>query len=62
MTVNQIRAETGWSQSKFAEYFHMPVRTLQRWEIGQAEPRDYVLEMMRQILVLRGVIANDDSV
>lgn len=61
MTVNQIRAETGWSQSKFANYFEMPVRTLQRWEIGQAEPRDYVIKMMYDILILRGIIVSKDA-
>lgn len=56
MTVNQIRVATGWSQSQFANHFNMPVRTLQRWEIGQAEPRDYVIKMMHDLLVLQGII------
>lgn len=54
-----MRAATGWSQSEFANYFEMPLRTLQRWEIEQAEPRDYVLKMMYKLLVLHGHIQDE---
>lgn len=42
----------GLSQSKFAEYFEMPTRTIQKWEIGQAKPPKYIPKMMNRILDL----------
>lgn len=59
MTVKQVRNATGWSQSQFAKHFDMPLRTLQRWEIGQAEPRDYVVKMMYDLLVYQGFIEDE---
>ena len=49
MTVKELRATTGLSQSKFAAYFSMPVRTLQCWEREQQHPPEYVLLMMHRI-------------
>lgn len=50
--IQKIRKKTGLSQSKFAEYFNMPVRTIQKWEIGQASPPSYLLKMMKRIILL----------
>lgn len=54
MTVKELRAKTGLSQSKFAKHFDppIPLRTLQHWEQGRQEPPDYVLGMMERILEL----------
>ena len=29
----ELRGATGWSQKSFAEYFYIPRRTLQEWEL-----------------------------
>lgn len=50
MTVKELRHSANMTQSEFANYFHMPVRTLQKWECGQAQPTSYVLDMMQRIL------------
>lgn len=50
MTVKELRAKTGLSQSKFAARFGVPVRTLQNWEQGHQIPPDYVVAMMQEIL------------
>ena len=49
-TVNELRAQTGMSQSQFAELLGIPVRSLQGWETGRRTPPDYVITMMEQIL------------
>lgn len=49
-TVKEIRAMTGFSQSKFAEFFGVSVRTLQDWEQGRRVPPTYVPGMMLRIL------------
>ena len=52
MTVKELRAKTGLSQSKFAAQFGIPVRTLQDWERGRFNPPPYVVTMMERILEL----------
>lgn len=56
MTIKEIRQLTGFSQSMFARYFDLPVRTLQQWEQGRSSPPDYVLKMIIKIL------KNDDII
>ena len=50
--IKEIRERTGLSQSKFAEYFEIPTRTVQKWEIEQAKPPEYIPKMMNRILDL----------
>lgn len=45
----ELRKKTGFSQSVFAGYYNIPVRTLQAWEAGRREPPVYVYEMMQRI-------------
>ena len=45
-TIKEIRTATGLSQSKFASALHIPVRTLQKWEIGERECPAYVVELI----------------
>lgn len=47
--VKNFRISTGLSQSKFAEYFGIPVRTLQEWEQGRRTPPDYLIELLKRI-------------
>lgn len=47
--MKEFRQFTGLSQSKFAEHFEIPIRTLQDWEQGKRTPPDYILKMMKRI-------------
>lgn len=49
--IKEMRSITGLSQSKFAKYFHMPVRTLQLWEIKYCKPTSYLQELMLKALI-----------
>ena len=51
MTIQELRKETGLSQSQFAKKFNIPVGTLQHWEQGIRKPPEYVLSLIAQILV-----------
>lgn len=46
MTIKEIRASTGLSQSKFCEVLNIPLRTLQKWEIGERSCPEYVIELI----------------
>ncbi len=48
--IKEFRKTTGLSQSKFANYFGIPVRTIQSWELkGPHNPAPYILAMMQKI-------------
>lgn len=38
--------DTGMTQKAFAEYFRIPVRTLQDWLAGKRKMPDYLLRLM----------------
>lgn len=42
----QVRGATDWSQKEFAEYFYIPRRTLQEWEIGNRRMPEYLLRLI----------------
>ena len=50
VSIAEIRKTTGMSQSAFAKFFDIPVRTLQDWEQGRRVPPPYVPGMMLRIL------------
>ncbi|MBE5965770.1 MAG: helix-turn-helix domain-containing protein [Lachnospiraceae bacterium] len=52
MNVKKIRATTDMSQSEFANYFGIPVRTIQKWERNGSVPPEYIPKMMQRILEL----------
>ena len=45
-----LRERTGLTQSAFSRKFHIPLRTLQRWERGASVPVPYVTYMISRIL------------
>jgi len=47
--MKEFRQSTGMTQQQFADYFGIPVRTLQDWEQGRRTPPDYILMMMVRI-------------
>lgn len=59
MTIKEMRDRMHLSQSKFASYMGIPVRTIQSWEQGVRIPPEYVIYMMERILRLEGVITDE---
>ena len=47
--MKEFRESIGMSQKEFAEYFRLPIRTLQEWEQERRNPPVYVLEMIKRI-------------
>ena len=56
MTIREMRENTGLSQSKFATLLHIPIRTIQTWEINQRKPPTYVVELIEKVLRYEGYI------
>lgn len=50
MTVKEIRALSGLSQSKFAKQYNISINTLQAWEGGRRTPPEHTLAMLERIV------------
>lgn len=48
MDCKEIRMLTGLSQQKFGDYYHIPKRTIENWEMGKTIPPEYVLELLER--------------
>lgn len=42
----KLRSSTGMSRKDFCEYFEIPYRTMQDWELGNRKMPDYLLRLM----------------
>ena len=51
-TILELRQKTGLSQSKFAQRFHLNVRTVQQWEQGARKTPDYVIWLIARVIEL----------
>ena len=61
MTIKELRNRTGLSQSKFANKFHLSVKTLQRWECNQTKTPEHIIFMINFILDLEEIIYGKQS-
>lgn len=57
MNIQQLRKYTNMSQSEFATYFGIPVRTIQKWERNGSVPPEYIPKMIERILELEKKIS-----
>lgn len=58
-TVNDLRVKSGMTRSQFAEYFSIPYRTVQDWELGNRKCPEYLLKLMEYKLVNETLIRAD---
>ncbi len=42
----KLREATGLNRKQFAEYFGIPYRTVQDWELGKRQMPEYLLRLM----------------
>ncbi len=54
-----LRTASGMARAKFAEYFGIPYRTLQAWELGDREAPKYVTDLIEYKLKKEGLIPED---
>ena len=47
MTFKELRENSGMTRPQFAEYFGIPYRTVQNWELGSRPCPTYLLELMK---------------
>ena len=49
-----LREETGMNRKEFAEYFGIPYRTMQDWELGNRKMPEYLLRLMMHKVKMEG--------
>ena len=62
MNIKELRSQTCLSQSKFAAMFGIPVSTLKDWEQERRTPPAYVVNMIKKILGVQGVLLDDNDI
>lgn len=58
ITIKELRDKSGLSQSDYAEYFDIPLRTIENWEseTNSRKPPIYLIELMYFKLKTEGLI------
>lgn len=56
MTFKELRLHSGMTQKAFAEYFEIPKRTIENWDMGVRQCPEYLLKLMEYKLVNEGKI------
>lgn len=56
-----IREETGMNRREFAEYFGIPYRTIQDWELGKRQMPDYLLRLIAYKVKVEQLTKGDKS-
>jgi DNA-binding transcriptional regulator YiaG len=57
----ELRESTGMTRKEFCEYFEIPYRTVQDWELGNRKMPDYLLRLMEyKIRMEQGIKAGKE--
>ena len=56
MLFKELREASGMNKTQFAEYFGIPYRTIQNWELDVRQCPEYLLELMRYKLEKENII------
>ena len=54
MTFKDLRFASGMNRKEYADYFEIPYRTVQSWEIGDRACPEYLLKLMHYKLQKEG--------
>lgn len=56
MSLKELRKASGMTQKAFADYFHIPKRTVENWEQGVNEVPKYLIELIMYKLIKEHII------
>jgi DNA-binding transcriptional regulator YiaG len=59
MTLKELRELSGMTRTQFADYFDIPYRTIQDWELGNRECKQYFVDLMEYKLKKEALIRAD---
>lgn len=47
MNIKELRKLSGMTQKQFSEFFNIPMRTIQGWELGERKCPEYLLSLIK---------------
>lgn len=56
MMLKELRERSGMTRNQFCEYFGIPYRTIQDWELENRKCPTYLIELMEYKLKSEGII------
>ena len=59
MEFRELRKLSGMTQKAFAEYFEIPKRTIESWDMGVRQCPEYLLKLMEYKLIKEGKIKGE---
>ena len=62
MSIKDLRTRSKMSRQQFADFFSIPYRTLQNWELGTRDCPEYLLELIEYKLRKEGFICEAATV
>ena len=62
MIGKELRQASGMNMTQFANYFGIPFRTVQNWELGNRQCNYYLIELMKYKLEKENIIPNTNTV
>ena len=57
----RMKEDSGMSWRRFAEYFDIPYRTMQDWQLGNRRMPDYLLQLMLYKIKVENLAARDEN-
>ena len=61
MDILQLRKKTGMNRKEFAEFLQIPYRTVEDWEMGKSNCKDYIVRALYYQLLYLKKISKSDS-
>ncbi len=58
----KLREDTGMNRRQFAEYFGIPYRTIQDWELGNRKMPEYLLKLMVYKANMEKLVKTDNKI
>lgn len=55
----EVRESTGMNRKAFAQYFSIPYRTMQDWELGNRQMPEYLLRLIMYKVKMEGLLKGD---
>ena len=59
--VKSLRESMNMNRREFCEYFEIPYRTLQDWELGNRKMPEYLFRLMEYKIKMEGLTKRKDS-
>ncbi len=61
MVFRELRKESKMTQKQFSEYFGIPKRTVESWDMGERSCPEYLIDLLEYKLIKEGFILDEEE-